>query len=401
MARRGRALILAVAVVLAAAVTAACSPPSLSAAPEHITPRKPGHPITLTLLDGSGDLQVYQKIYNDFAKAHPELVSGIRYETASSPDVLGKLRAQELSNHVDTSLILGGTDIVGALQQQKLLTPLLPDHQDLLPDLSKIQDPPRAKLQALVGGAGIMNLWSPSGPAWEYDTKHVPALPGNPQELLAWAKANPGKFTYAQPPNSGPGRQFMMSLPYELGDANPADPVNGWTRTWDYLRELGRYVAAYPASSTIMNKQLADGSVWIVPTSTASDFNNHRQNVWGPDADMGILADQAWIMDGHFMLVPRGVSPETLYVDLAFISWVLQPQQQVRTYESGTISPAVTDAPLTQAGDAGKAAVAKFGRPDFLAQAFRTGTVNAPLDPLVLRTAFDLWQRKIGSHVGE
>ncbi|TNC26493.1 ABC transporter permease subunit [Amycolatopsis alkalitolerans] len=48
--------------------------------------------------------------------------------------MLGKLRAQELSKHVGTSLILGGTDIVGALQQQKLLTPLLPEHQDLLPE---------------------------------------------------------------------------------------------------------------------------------------------------------------------------------------------------------------------------------------------------------------------------
>lgn len=296
---------------------------------------------------------------------------------------------------------LGGTDIVGALQQQKLLTPLLPDHQADLPNLAAVQDPPRAKLQGLVGGSGIMNLWSPSGPAWEYNTTTVPKLPKNPQELLAWAKAHPGKFTYAQPPNSGPGRQFIMSLPYGLGDPNPSDPVNGRTKTWDYLRELGKYVAAYPASSTIMNKQLADGSVWIVPTSTASDFNNHRNNLWGPEYNLGIFDDQAWIMDGHFMLVPRGVSPETLYVDLAFMSWVLQPAQQVRTYESGSISPAVTNAPPSQATPLGKEMVQKFGRPDYLAQAFRFGTINAPLDPLVLRTAFDLWQRKIGSHVGK
>jgi putative spermidine/putrescine transport system substrate-binding protein len=396
-----RAVALLAIGLLWAATLAGCSPPSLSTAPPDVEPRKPAQPITLTILDGSGDLQVYQKIYNDFAKARPDLVSTIRYETAASPDVLGKLRAQELSHHVDTSLILGGTDIVGALQQQKLLTPLLPSHQDLLPDLATLQDPQRATLQALAGGSGVMNLWSPSGPAWEYNSTEVPLLPSTPQELLVWAKEHPDKFTYAQPPNSGPGRQFMMSLPYELGDSDPSDPVNGWSKTWDYLAELGHYAAAYPASSTIMNKQLADGSVWIVPTSTASDFNNHRQNVWGPEAEMGIFSNQAWIMDGHFMLVPRGVSPETLYVDLAFINWVLQVPQQLRTYESGTINPAVTNAPLAQASAAAKDTVAKFGRVDFLTGAFKVGTLNAPLDPLILRTAFDLWQRKIGSHAGD
>jgi hypothetical protein len=80
---------------------------------------------------------------------------------------------------------------------------------------------------------------------------------------------------------------------------------------------------------------------------------------------------------------------------------VLQPAQQVRIYDTATIGPAVTNAPLEQASAAGKQMMQKYGRTDFLAQAFRTGTVNAPLDPLVLRTAFDLWQRKIGSHVGD
>jgi putative spermidine/putrescine transport system substrate-binding protein len=398
---RLRAVILLVVGVLWAATLAGCSPPSLSSAPPDVDPHKPAQPITLTLLDGSGDLQVYQKIYNDFAKARPDLVSGIHYETASAPDVLGKIRAQELSHHVVTSLILGGTDIVGALRQQKLLTPLLPAHEDLLPDLATLQDPPRARLQALAGGSGVMHLWSPSGPVWEFNTATVPQLPRTPQELLAWTKEHPDKFTYAQPPNSGPGRQFMMSLPYELGDSDPSDPVNGWSKTWAYLAELGHYTAAYPASSTIMNKQLADGTVWIAPTSTTIDLNNHRQNVWGPEADLGIFSNQAWIMDGHFMLVPRGVSPETLYVDLAFISWVLQVPQQLRTYESGVINPAVTNAPLSQASANGKDTVAKFGRLDFLDRAFTVGAVNTPLDPLVLRTAFDLWQRKIGSHVGD
>jgi putative spermidine/putrescine transport system substrate-binding protein len=387
---------------LFAGLLAACAPPQVSSAPLNITPVKPKHPITMTLLDGGGDLAVYQGIYQDFVKTHPDLVKSIRFETASAPDVLGKLRAQELSHHVGISIIAAGSDVLGALQQQSLLTPLLPKHKSLLPDLSKIQDKPRAQMQALAHGQAVINLWGPSGPFWEYDSNKLPNPPKTPQALLAWAKAHPGRFTYAQPANSGPGRQFMMSLPYILGDKNPQDPVNGWDKTWAYLKELGKYSAAYPSSSTLMNKQLADSSVWLVPSITAMDFNNHLENVWGAEQKFTISdpSSQAWIMDSHYEMVPRGVSPETLYVDLAFISWVLQPAQQLRTYAYGVVSTAVTDAPLSQAGAASQAIQQKYGHPGYWAKAFKVGRTEVPLDPVVQRTAFDQWQRRIGSQVG-
>ena len=54
---------------------------------------------------------------------------------------------------------------------------------------------------------------------------------------------------YARPSNSGPGRTFLMGLPYLLGDKDPRDPVNGWDKTWAYLKELGKYVEYYPSGT--------------------------------------------------------------------------------------------------------------------------------------------------------
>ena len=54
--------------------------------------------------------------------------------------------------------------------------------------------------------------------------------PTTPQELLAWCKANPNKLIYARPANSGPGRTFVMGLPYLLGDKDPKDPAS-WDKT--------------------------------------------------------------------------------------------------------------------------------------------------------------------------
>ena len=63
-------------------------------------------------------------------------------------------------------------------------------------------------------------------------------------------KQNPKKFIYARPANSGPGRTFLMGLPYLLGDTDPKDPIKGWDKTWSYLKELTR------RSSTIRRARL-------------------------------------------------------------------------------------------------------------------------------------------------
>ena len=57
--------------------------------------------------------------------------------------------------------------------------------------------------------------------------EQVKTPPTTAEELLAWAKANPNRFIYARPANSGPGRTFMMGLPYILGDKDPQGPGQG------------------------------------------------------------------------------------------------------------------------------------------------------------------------------
>lgn len=223
----------------------ACTPPGKYRSGADVAPRKPGQPVSLTILDGSGDLAGSKVIFENFQKAHPELVKSISYQTAGAPDIVGKLRAQALANKVSTSLVLGGVDVLGSMKQENISIPLLPADAKYLPNLNALFDRPRRELQALAQGTAVINSYTPSGPLLEYDSKALPDPPRTPAALLAWAKAHKGKFTYAQPNNSGPGRTFLMSLPYMLGDKNPQDPGNGWDKTWAYLKELGRYVSSY------------------------------------------------------------------------------------------------------------------------------------------------------------
>jgi putative spermidine/putrescine transport system substrate-binding protein len=389
---------LVAAAVLALTACGAPGAPTAGGEDEAVTPVRPSSPIVLTLLDGAGNVTVNRAIYDGFAAAHPELVSSIDYQSAPAPDVAGKIRAQQLAGQVDITVVVGGTDVMGAAQTEDLMIPLVPDHASSLPDLPQVFDDSGMALQEMANGIGVVNRYQAAGPLLAHPAG-VDA-PTTPQELLDWARANPGRFTYAQPPNSGPGRTFMMSLPYLLGDSDPSDPVNGWAKTWAYLRELGRYVESYPPSSTIMNQQFGSGQLQLIPTILSMDINSRRDGTWAPTTQVSLFDDQQWITDAHYMMVPKRASPEQLYVALELIKWTLQPDQQALTYATGSLTTANKNVTAADASQEGQALLQQWGRPDFYPQALASGRTHTPLTPENQVKAFELWQREVGSHVG-
>ena len=85
-------------------------------------------------------------------------------------------------------------------------------------------------MQKLAENKGITVAYYPSGPLLEYMPEKVKQPPPTAEELLAWCKAKHNRFMYARPANSGPGRTFLMGLPYILGDKDPTDPEKGWDK---------------------------------------------------------------------------------------------------------------------------------------------------------------------------
>ncbi len=87
-----------------------------------------------------------------------------------------------------------------------------------------------------------------------HDTAHVDSPPESIPELLAWAKANPGRFAYPQPPNFH-GTTFLKQALIELvPDATvllaPAANVDAVTAPlWAYLDELHPVLVADGARS--------------------------------------------------------------------------------------------------------------------------------------------------------
>src|SRR5487761_2691415 len=224
------------------------------------TPPLPKRPVSLNVIDVAGQLQLTQSAMQTFADAHPKLVSHIAFSQAPAPELPGKIKAQQAAGMVDIDLVLTGTDALAAGIDQKLWIPVVTDYAADLPKLQDIFLPGAWKMQGLAENQAVCVVFCPAGPIIAYMPDAVKTPPKSAPELLAYAKANPRRFMYARPANSGPGRTFLQGLPYILKDKDPMDPKDGWDKTWAYLIELGKYIEYYPTGTGTVMKELADGT---------------------------------------------------------------------------------------------------------------------------------------------
>ena len=165
-------------------------------------------------------------------------------------------------------MVLTGTDALAAGIAQNIWEPLVPAHAAALPNLDAILLPGAKQMQVLASGQGVINAYCPGGPILEYAPDRVPTPPDTVEALLNWTRAHKDRFIYARPANSGPGRAFIMGIPYLVGDKDPKDPKNGWEKTWTYLKALDENIEYYPTGTAAVMKELGDGTRDMVASMT-------------------------------------------------------------------------------------------------------------------------------------
>jgi putative spermidine/putrescine transport system substrate-binding protein len=355
-------------------------------------------PVSLNIVDVAGNLQLTQKAFEAFKAKYPNLVSNITYTNAPAPQLPGKIKAMQAAGRADIDLVLTGTDALAAGIEQNLWTKLLPDQSAALPGVLDKYAPGPRKMQDLAQGYGLEVSYMPAGPLVEYNPAKVAKPPHTPAELLAYCKANPGKLIYARPANSGPGRTFLMGLPYLLGDKNPQDPINGWDKTWAFLKELNSCVPYYPGGTSAVMKELGEGSRDMTVTVTGWDINPRALGIVPAEFKVQAFDNMTWVNDAHFMVVPKGVSKDKLAVLLKLMNFMLEPQQQAMTYDDGYFypGPAVNGVTLAMAPKQSQDVIAKFGRPEYAKWLTQYPHVQ-PLSAQAMVAAFQKWDREIGS----
>lgn len=396
--RQTRGLRTLAAVAVAGMLAAACGSPNAGGGAKDVSPGdvpdNPKSPVTLNIIDVAGNLQLTQGMIDEFVKTHPKVIKKVTYTKATAPELPGKIKAQQAADQVQIGMVLTGTDALSAGLSQNLWVKT-DDYT------SRIGKPdylaPAAKMQELAQGHGVELVYYPSGPLLEYNPKKVSDPPKTPEELLKWAKEHPKRFQYARPANSGPGRTLLMGLPYLLGDSGPKNPAS-WKKTWSYLSDLGKYVDYYPSGTTDTMKNLANGSVDMIATTTGWDINPRAIGTVPQGVKVAHFDKMTWVTDAQYAVIPRGVSADVLSADLQLIKWMLTPKQQAKAYDDGYFypGPAVKGVTLDMAPAKSQQTIKKYGRPEYESWIAKFPKVpSLPAQQQV--AAFDQWDRSVGA----
>ncbi len=360
-------------------------------------PDTPSALVTLNILDVAGNQKLTGPMVDAFVAAHPEIISAVTWESAGSPDLVGTIKPQVDSGNLSIDLVTTGNDGLSAGIGEGLWLPIVADFGDRLSNMDNYIEP-AAAMQGLAGDFGVVTTYYPSGPLLQYDPGVVTDVPSTPEELLAWAQANPGKFGYARPANSGPGRTFLMGLPYMLGDTDPSDPENGWDKTWAYLKELGQTIDTYPTGTGQVISNVADGTWSLIPTTTGWDIEPRAIGNEPTHIEAAAFDDFTWVTDAHYAVIPQGQSPDKVSAILNLLQFVLTPEINAMAYDHGYFypGPSIEGATLDLAPQESQDVIAEFGR-DWYDALIDSKPKATPLTPEKMVQAFDIWDREIGS----
>ena len=358
-------------------------------------PASAQQPITLSIIDNGGDLASTGVIIENYKKAFPNKVKEIKIQRGPAPETPAKIKAQQDAGRPDINLVLTGQDAGSVLAANKQLIELFPKYDKMFPrdELNEA-----AKVLQDSGGGSLMPVVvNAGGPVFIYNPKKVLKPPKTAEEFLAWAKANPGRFLYARPANSGPGRSIICGLPYILGDKAPMDPEKGWDKTWAYLKELGKYMEYYPTGTLFTLREFAQDQRWMISGIMEWDMKPRAEGVIPPDAKITILDNTTFIIDGHYWGIPKGVPQNEVDVILDLMQFMRRPEQQVLTWKA-FIGPTIKAATFDKAPAEIRDLVKEHWRPEYDQIGPGKKYKMAPqLDFKELTYAMERWDREIGA----
>lgn len=208
-------------------------------------------------------------------------------------------------------LWINGENFKNARKADLLYGPFL----DKLPSYNDFIDSAAAQMDA---GFPIQGYEAPYGKAQfnlEYYSDRIPDPPDTFAKLLDWAKANPGVFTYPQPPDftgsafvrqafyavTGGHEQYMDGFVQSLFDRNaPA--------LWSYLNEIEPYLwqegGNYPKDLATLDALFERGEVLINMSYTQTRASTRiAEGRYGKSVRSFVLKDGS-LYNTHFVAIP-------------------------------------------------------------------------------------------------
>jgi putative thiamine transport system substrate-binding protein len=189
---------------------------------------------------------------------------------------------------------------------------------------------------------GMESPWAMAQVVFDYDTADISEPMGSMREILDWTAANPGRFTYPQPPDFL-GTTFLKQVLVDILDdpsvlsaeATDANYAATTAPLWDYLDKLTpnlwRQGQAYPPTGTAMFPLISDGELDLSISFSPGAASAAIANFELPETVRTFVLDKGTIGNASFVAVPyNSGSTEGAMIVANFL---LSPEAQARAQD--------------------------------------------------------------------
>jgi putative thiamine transport system substrate-binding protein len=186
---------------------------------------------------------------------------------------------------------------------------------------------------------GLEAPWTAAQLVFFHDAARTPEPPRSMPRLLDWARANPGRFTFPQPPDFL-GSTFLkqalielvpdrsvLSRPVEAADY-AAVTAEFWAFMEDLTPHLWRSGRAYPQTGPRLIQLMADGEIDLGLTFNPSEVTAAIRGFALPDTVESYTLDGGTLGNVSFVAIPYNASAKAGAMVLA--NFLMSPVAQAR-----------------------------------------------------------------------
>lgn len=193
---------------------------------------------------------------------------------------------------------------------------------------------------------GYESPWAMAQVVFIHDTADLPEPLGDMQAILDWSTANPGRFTYPQPPDFL-GTTFLKQALVDLlddpsvlqGSATDDNYAKVTAPLWTYLDALTptlwRQGRAYPATGPAQLQLIADGEVDLAISFSPGEATAAIANSQLPDTVRTFVLDKGTIGNASFVAIPYNSGSKAGAMVVA--NFLMSPEAQARAQDPGIL----------------------------------------------------------------
>ncbi|MDQ6714970.1 MAG: extracellular solute-binding protein [Actinomycetota bacterium] len=331
-----------VCLVPLAALVASCSSGSSGTSNPGSTAGGGGGTITVAASGDTNVQELWQQILiPDFEKANPGTKVNFSFDLHGTNDQqnFAKLAAATQQDKDP------GVDLLASFTDKASSAGLLADVGSKVPNLSNV-DP---KVVA-AGGKGAIP-YRASSVLLAYNPDKVANPPATLDDLLAWIKANPGRFTYNSPKSGGSGGAFVATVldskvPQADRDAMTTaykkDLEKDWAPGWEILRGLNASVyqkGVYPNGNNQVLQLLSSGQIDMAPVWSDQFISGQASGTIPKNYQVQQIKNPSFTGGAAYV----GVTKASKNQDLAFklADFMLTPAEQAKIADKIAGYPAI------------------------------------------------------------